>query len=114
LGPAPSAVTPPSMLIQYDFHDERSNSPQVEIHRHYRSAQNTIIVEDAPIQDNHPLETWIDTNPKRLPQYNSSESNIFLRLQEESIPGTQEETEEFWLNPFFHFALPPPDDLPVD
>ena len=67
----------------------------------------------------HPLESWVDTNPDRFPRYGLKSHNIFLQLQDEpmlgNMPGELEDiAEDIFSNPMFFLSLPPPDDLPVD
>ena len=106
-------------MIRYDFNQENMgvNNLQVEIHQHQkveRKSSSPFIIPMPQTIDDHPLESWVDINPKKLPVYSERSNNIFLQLQEAAIPGCALGDEDVWQNPLKYICLPAPDDLPVD
>jgi hypothetical protein len=118
LGHFQSSNASPSLAIKYDLDRDQKSNDEVQIHHYKKSKSNTVTIPLLQTIDNHPLESWTDTNPGRLPRYGSKSHNIFLQIQDETIPGNlpgaDEEMPDFWQNPSFFLSLPPPDDLPVD
>jgi hypothetical protein len=116
LGGLPSM---PSMIIKYDSDNPSSSrSIQVEIHPQKRSETRVVAVSPPRSIEERSLDSWLDINPQRLARYGSKSNNIFLQLQDQSIPGSipgdDYDDEKFQQNPTLFLSLPPPDDLPID
>src|SRR5436190_6391258 len=73
----------PSIMIRYES-DYSSSATKSRT-----TNSNLIPVPIPQTVDNHPLESWVDVNPRRLPIYNSKSKNIFLQLQDEPLPGSE-------------------------
>lgn len=113
LGGFPSSSSKPSIAIKYESDKDVVPKPiEIEIYNRKRLESKLIDVPIPQTIDDHPLESWMDMNNRRMPIYGSKSTNIFLQLQDlpmrGSIPGEDEDALPFYL------SLPPPDDLPTD
>lgn len=105
----------PSITIKYDL-DEESMLLSTHVARRVNKQLYSKHTDDERV-DEHPLESWEDTNPERLPRYGMKSSNIFLQLQEQPLLGStpeDNEDENLIYSTSLFLSLPPPDDLPVD
>ena len=103
----------PSILIKYESYKDVVPKPiEIEIHDRKRPGNKLIDVPIPQTIDDHPLESWVDVNSRRMPMYGSKSTNIFLQLQDQPMRGSAPGEDEDRLP--FYLSLPPPDNLPMD
>ena len=103
----------PSILIKYEPDKDVAAKPiEIKIHNRKRPEQKLIDVPIPQTIDDHPLESWMDMNSRRMPIYGSKSTNIFLQLQDMPMRGSMPWEDEDILP--FYLSLPPPDNLPMD